>query len=133
MTALHWAARAVWPDVVAGIVSENATTADELTYPARAPGNFSPLMSLVEADLKRTSEDDVRAVLDTLVAAMSPATFRARNAPKGNSAFHLCASRGNKTALERLCQLTLEKLGNPELWTKHNGLWPGVFAAFGQE
>lgn len=114
MTALHWAARQGWPDVVNHILAENPLAARAVTHPHRAPGTSTALMCLLEGDWTKLDRDDALACIDRLVPHMAAADFAVRSTPKGQTVFHLGASRGNVDGLERLCARLEPLLGKKE-------------------
>jgi ankyrin repeat protein len=104
MTPLHRAARVAHPDVVRLILAQRGDP-DIATFPSRAPGHATPLAVLAEADMSKMNMEDMVAVTGLLLERMSLAGLQ-KATTKGQTVFHLAASRGNveflRTALPRV-------------------------------
>jgi len=110
MTSLHRVARAVHPGLVGKILHGSPHSAGMITFASRAPGLCTPLMVLAERNMHDVHIDDVLCCLDLMLPYMNEPHAAQQNT-KGNTVFHLAASRGNGQFLEHLCKRAVDQFG----------------------
>ena len=103
MTPLHRAARIGNPDLVNMLMNQKAD-ANAATFPSRAPGSFTPLQCLAEADMSSMDKEDMRETTRLLLNGMTTTALGQRTT-KGANVFHLVVSRGNLECLEEIVEM----------------------------
>ena len=104
------AARLAAPDAVKRILELFPGAAKVKTYPSRNPGSWTPLHCLGDAEHSNMNQSDVNKTAELLVEAMD-AEWLGLQTSKGQTVFHLAASRGNHAFLTHALRIAWEKLG----------------------
>ena len=111
MTPLHRAARIGSPELVKMLMNLKAD-APAATFPSRAPGSFTPLQCLAEADMSSIDKDDMQETTRLLLPGITTTAVGQRTT-KGANVFHLVAARGNLACLEEIVYSAFPTLQPP--------------------